>query len=567
MKPCEIVIVGSGFAGSLLARILAVLGYDVVLLERGTHPRFAIGESSTPLANLSLERIGARYGLADCYHLATHGRWLEHFPELRHGLKRGFTYYRHHPDQPFANRGFDSERLLVAASPHDSLSDTHWLRADVDHHFVRQAIAAGVDYRDRVNLTSADVGADAARVSGTRNGAPFELRANFLIDASGPSGFLARQLSIPSGLEKTETRSALVFSHFDGVRLMKDIVPGMPEGPYPDDWAAVHHVIDEGWMYSLRFDDGVTSAGFLLTPSGIASLESSAISGAATRSAATSDASTLWRAMVQRYPTLASAFAEATPLMPISFLPAIQHRLTRAAGERWAMMPHAYAFVDPLFSTGIAWGLRAVERLALAFESAARNRRVPDPDVLRRYDAALGAEADQIDLVVAGAYEAMAHFDLFAAQAMLYFAAVSFAEVGQRLLPQESVSWNGFLGVGDPVLGPLPRESLARLRQITQRRGETVTADERRDFVDWITRAIAPRNIAGLADPGRRNLYPVDFDALIEQHALLGMTRAEILEALPALRGMGAEPPLTGESSRQRGPRFPHAELFGRDRL
>jgi tetracycline 7-halogenase / FADH2 O2-dependent halogenase len=567
LKPCEVVIVGSGFAGSLLARILAVQGYDVVLLERGAHPRFAIGESSTPLANLSLERLGIRYGMADCYNLATHGRWLAHFPEIRRGLKRGFTYYRHHPDQPFANRGFDSERLLVAASPHDSLSDTHWLRADVDHHFVRQAIAAGVDYRDQVELTTAEITPDSVHVSGTRNGDPFELRANFLIDASGPSGFLARQLSIPSGLEKTETRSALVFSHFAGVRLMKDIVPGLPEGPYPDDWAAVHHIIDEGWMYSLRFDDGVTSAGFLLTPSGIASLKSSGISDATTKSAATSDASTLWRAMVQRYPTLASAFAEATPLMPISFLPAIQHRLTRAAGARWAMMPHAYAFVDPLFSTGIAWGLRAVERLALAFESAARNRRMPEPDVLNRYDAALGAEADQIDLVVAGAYEAMSHFDLFAAQAMLYFAAVSFAEVGQRLLPQESVAWNGFLGVGDPVLGPLPRESLARLRQITQRRGETATSEERRAFVEWITRAIAPRNIAGLADPGRRNLYPVDFDALIEQHALLGMTRAELLEALPALRGMGTEQPLTAESSRQRPLLFPHAELLGRDLL
>jgi FADH2 O2-dependent halogenase len=567
LKPCEVVIVGSGFAGSLLARILAVQGYDVVLLERGTHPRFAIGESSTPLANLSLERLGIRYGMADCYNLATHGRWLAHFPEIRRGLKRGFTYYRHHPDQPFANRGLDSERLLVAASPQNSLSDTHWLRADVDHHFVRQAIAAGVDYRDRVDLTSADVAADSVRVSGARNGAPFELRANFLIDASGPGGFLARQLSIPSGLEKTETRSALVYSHFDGVRLMKDVVPGMPEGPYPDDWAAVHHIIDEGWMYSLRFDDGVTSAGFLLTPSGIASLKSSSLGQAATQSSAPSDASTLWSAMIQRYPTLASAFAEATPLMPISFLPAIQHRLTRAVGERWAMMPHAYAFVDPLFSTGIAWALRAVERLALAFESAAGNRRVPDPDLLKRYDAALSAEADQIDLVVAGAYEAMSHFDLFAAQVMLYFAAVSFAEVGQRLLPQESVAWNGFLGVGDRVLAPLPRESLQRLRQITRRRGETATSEERRAFVEWITRAIAPRNIAGLADPSRRNLYPVDFDALIEHHALLGMTRTEILEALPALRGMGAEQLLTGESSRQRPLRFPHAELLGRDLL
>ncbi|MGZ3463595.1 MAG: NAD(P)/FAD-dependent oxidoreductase [Gemmatimonadaceae bacterium] len=577
MKSCEVAIVGSGFAGSLLARILTVQGYDVVLLERGTHPRFAIGESSTPLANLSLERIGIRYGLPDCYRLATHGRWMAHFPELRRGLKRGFTYYRHHPDQLFANRGLDSERLLVAASPHDSLSDSHWMRADIDHHFVREAIAAGVDYRDRVNLTRADIAPDSVRLNGARNDAPFELRANFLIDASGPGGFLARQLSIPSGLDATETRAALVFSHFDGVQLMKDTVPGMPEGPYPDDWAAVHHIIDEGWMYSLRFDDGVTSAGFLLTPSGIASLQSSdgktlganaaPSSAAAPSSSGAVDAASLWRKLLERYPTLAAAFSDATPLMPIAFLPAIQHRLTRAAGERWALMPHAYAFVDPLFSTGIAWGLRAVERLALAFESASGNRRVPDPEVLTRYEAALAAEADQIDLVVAGAYEAMAHFDLFAAQAMLYFAAVSFAEANQRLLPQDAVAWKGFLGVGDPVLGPLPREALRRLRQITRRRGDAGTAKERQEFVDWITRGIAPRNIAGLAEPSRRNLYPVDFDALIEQHALLGMTRAEVLEGLPALRGMGAEPPLTGEASGQRGPRLGHAELLGRDLL
>lgn len=576
MKSCEVAIVGSGFAGSLLARILAVQGYNVVLLERGTHPRFAIGESSTPLANLSLERIGIRYGLPDCYRLATHGRWLTHFPELRRGLKRGFTYYRHHPDQPFANRGLDSERLLVAASPHDSLSDSHWMRADIDHHFVREAIAAGVDYRDRVNITMADIASDSVRLSGTRNDTPFELRANFLIDASGPGGFLARQLSIPSGLDATETRAALVFSHFDGVQLMKDVAPGMPEGPYPDDWAAVHHIIDEGWMYSLRFDDGVTSAGFLLTPNGLASLRSSDFENLDANATSTGapalspsgavDADSLWRKLLERYPTLAAAFADATPLMPIAFLPAIQHRLTRAAGERWALMPHAYAFVDPLFSTGIAWGLRAVERLALAFESA-NGRRIPDPDALTRYEAALAAEADQIDLVVAGAYEAMAHFDLFAAQAMLYFAAVSFAEANQRLMPKDTVAWNGFLGVGDPVLGPLPREALRRLREITHSRGEAGTADQRKEFVDWITRGIAPRNIAGLADPSRKNLYPVDFDALIEQHALLGLTRAEVLQGLPALRGMGAEPTLTRDSARQGGLPVQYAELLGRDRL
>ncbi|MEO5816238.1 MAG: FAD-dependent monooxygenase [Gemmatimonadaceae bacterium] len=530
-QKCEVAIVGSGFAGSLLARVLTVLGYDVVLLERGTHPRFAIGESSTPLANLSLERIGSRYGLADCYRLATHGRWVTHHPELRRGLKRGFTYYRHHPGVPFANRGLDSERLLVAASPNDEIADTHWLRADVDHHFVREAIAAGVDYRDCAELSDAQFDDDAVHLTGTRHGEPFALRASFVIDASGPGGFLARQLAIPSGLEGTETRAAIVFSHFAGAQLMSHAVPGLPEGPYPDDWAAVHHVIDEGWMYSLRFDDGVTSAGFQLTPRGMASL-----------SADGSDPTALWNELLQRYPTIERAFAAATPLMPIAFRPLIQHRLTRAAGTRWAMMPHAYASVDPLFSTGIAWALRAVERLALAFEAAAPGSRVPDKETLARYDAALSAEADQIDLVVAGAYEAMAHFDLFAAQAMLYFATVSFAEVSQRISSDESVAWRGFLGVGDSVLGPLPRESRARLTAITHGRGEVGTAAERQGFVDWLAEAIAPRNVAGLADAGRRNLYPVDLDALVERHALVGMSREQVVAALPALRGMAPDP-------------------------
>ena len=46
--------------------------------------------------------------------------------------------------------------LIVAASANDAQSDTHWVRADVDGHFVRQAIEAGVDYRDRANLTTSD---------------------------------------------------------------------------------------------------------------------------------------------------------------------------------------------------------------------------------------------------------------------------------------------------------------------------------------------------------------------------------------------------------------------------
>ena len=490
----RVAVVGSGFAGSLLARILAVQGHDVVLLERGTHPRFAIGESSTPLANLTLERLARRYGLDDCYDLAAHGRWVARFPELRRGLKRGFTFYRHHAGRPFSVDGTGTERLLVAASPNDHVADNHWLRADVDHHFVRAAVAAGVEYRDRTDVT-----AELLK----------KLRVDFVVDASGPGGFMARQLDIPSGLHRTHTRAGLLFSHFEGVRLCSDVVPGLPPGPYPDDWAAVHHIIDEGWMYSLRFDDGVTSAGFVLRD----------------RGPGAPPPDHMWQHLLCRYPTIGALFADAKPLMPLVYKRRIQHRLTQAVGERWAMLPHAFAFVDPLFSTGIAWSLRAIERLALCFEQGQ-----PEPDDLARYGRLLAAEADQIDWLVAGAYLAMARFDLFAAHSMIYFATVSFAEVHQRIRPTETAAWSGFLGVDDPQLGGLPRASLRRLRHVR-------SAADRREFVRWVSKAIAPRNVCGLANPAAHGLYPVDLDVLVRRHTVLGMSREALVSALPALRG------------------------------
>ena len=531
---CDVAVVGSGFAGSVMARVLAILGHEVVLLERGTHPRFAIGESSTPLANLSLERLATRYDLPDCYRLAAHGRWLEHFPELRRGLKRGFTFYRHHAGELPDDARLNAERLLVAASPNDAVSDTHWLRADVDEHFMRAAVADGVDYRDRVELTAAEFGSGGARLRGRRDGAPVDLEAEFVIDASGPGGFLAKQLGIPSALDTMQTHSGILFSHFGGVRPMREIAPQLTSGPYSDDWAAMHHLIDEGWMYSLRFDHGVTSAGFALTLRGLATLSSDG----------NRDPRALWRALLDRYPTIAAAFADAQPLMPLAFRERIQHRLARAAGHRWVLLPHAFAFVDPLFSTGIAWSLRAVERLALCFERSGRGRRLPMVAELERYDALLNAEANQIDAMVAGAYEAMAHFDLFAAHAMIYFATVSYSEVRQRLVPaaNEEHAWSGFLGVGDPVLETLAMESLGRLRQITRGDAGVGSEEQRRAYSHWVQQAIAPRNIGGFADSARKNLYPVDLDLLIEQHDLLGMTRQQVVDALPMLRGMAPEP-------------------------
>ena len=59
----EIAIVGSGFAGSLCALVLRQAGRRVVLIDNGVHPRFAIGESSTPFANMVLGYLARNYDL------------------------------------------------------------------------------------------------------------------------------------------------------------------------------------------------------------------------------------------------------------------------------------------------------------------------------------------------------------------------------------------------------------------------------------------------------------------------------------------------------------------------
>jgi tetracycline 7-halogenase / FADH2 O2-dependent halogenase len=517
-----VVVAGAGFAGALLARLLARHGLDVLLVDRGRHPRFAIGESSTPLASLCLDRLGRTYGQRDLTHLATHGRWTRHLPHLRTGLKRGFTFYRHEPGRPFGNRDHNGARLLVAASPNDAVADAQWMRADVDHHLVREAVAAGADYRDETTIGRVAIGPRGVTLETERHGERRTVHAETIVDATGPGGLLRRALRIPSALARTSTRSALLFSHFEDARLFQDVGreagASMASGPYPDDWSALHHVLDEGWMYVLRFDDGLVSAGLLATPDGALRLR-----------LAERDPAAAWSALMRRYPSVGAQFADAQPVFPIRFVPRVQHRLARAAGPRWAMLPHTFAFVDPLFSTGIAWSLLAVERLTDAFIRSRRRGVIPAADA-SRYDALLAREGDQIDRVVAGAYLAMRDFELFTAQTMLYFGLVSYAEAKQRLVGGDG--WTPFLGALDPDAEDLYRGAVTRLRRM----GDRLTPRDRDGFVRFVTAGIERWNIGGLMDPARRNLYPVDLDTLVARAHKLGLTRDEVRRALPRLR-------------------------------
>jgi FADH2 O2-dependent halogenase len=184
------------------------------------------------------------------------------------------------------------------------------------------------------------------------------------------------------------------------------------------------------------------------------------------------------------------------------------------------MLPHAFAFTDPLFSTGLAQSFLAVDRLAGLL--------VDGRGSLAEYDALLGREAGQVERLVGLAYASRRDARAFNAAALLYFGTVSFEEIRQRLLPAPDARgwcWQGFLGAGDATLEATFVEARARARED----GATLSG--------WVAERMRQRNVVGLADPARRNLYPVDLDALVAAAPLLGLTHDEMVAALPRLRG------------------------------
>ena len=129
MLKVDVTVIGSGFSGSILAWVLASRGLSVVLVDRAKHPRFAIGESSTPIADSILRQLAEDYQIPVLHELSCWGSWQESHPDLPCGRKRGFSYLLHEKGKAFGEDAVGQKSLLVAASPTDFQSDTHWHRA------------------------------------------------------------------------------------------------------------------------------------------------------------------------------------------------------------------------------------------------------------------------------------------------------------------------------------------------------------------------------------------------------------------------------------------------------
>lgn len=511
----DLAIVGSGFGGSLMAMAARRLGLTAVLLERETHPRFAIGESTSPLANLILEQFAARYDLPRLLPLTTYGAWQRAYPEIVCGLKRGFTYFAQTAGEEYGMDADRNNQLLVAASPCDSLADTHWLRSDVDQFLVNEAISIGVDYHDRADLAPPRWENGTATLTGERLGVPFALHAHFIIDATGPRGFLSRALEMKEAVFAAYPKTQSLYTHFIGVKRCDGLASYATAGtpPYPMDDAALHHIFDGGWLWVLRFGSGVTSAGVTVTDALASELR-------------LCEGRPAWHRLLNRFPTLQAQFAEAVPIRPITYAPRLAYRTSAATGPGWAMLPSAAAFIDPLFSTGIPLTLLGVERLCRILEEDWGTERLGER--MQEYGEITLAEADATADYIGACYAALGCFPVFSALSMFYFAAASYSEMARRLDRPHLV--RRFVAADHPQFGPSLRRTTAWVRD----HAPGFTTGEITQFTADVREAVACLNVAGLCNPAKQNWYGVDLEDVVTSAEKLSLTPEEMGQILSA---------------------------------
>lgn len=503
----DVAVVGSGFAGSLIAMICHRLGRSVILLERGKHPRFTIGESSTPLANLMLEELSARYNLPALTPFAKWGTWQETYPHIACGLKRGFSFYHHELGKPDIKDPARTNQLLVAASPNDRIADTHWYRPEFDRFFADEASKMGIEYLDEADLTAVSEFEDELVLNGSWHREGLNVRARFLIDATGPRGFLHRALKLAESPLPDFPETQALYSHFTGVGHWAENQAETSDDfpPYPVDDAAVHHVFNGGWIWVLKFNNGITSAGVAATH------EAAELLGLR-------DGESAWLKILNLIPKLKAQFASAKPLRPFTYVPQVSFRSGTTVGKRWILLPSAAGFVDPLLSTGFALTLLGIGRLAEVIE---KSWDLPEfASQIQAVAAKSDGEILAASRLIGGLYASMNNFPVFIGVSLLYFTAVIFSETVRRL--GKSALAPSFLLYDHPQFGAKCLEFFKRAQEHTD------SAQLCQDIIS----AIEPLNLAGLGRTDRRNWYPVDAQDLFDGAHKVGASAGEISELL-----------------------------------
>ena len=504
-KRYDVVILGSSFSGSILAAVLASQGMRVLMLDRGKHPRFAIGESSTPTADFLIEAIARRWNLNHLLPLARWGSWQQHYPHIVAGKKRGFSYFAHQPNQPFTDTEFNLNSLLVAASSDDAMSDTHWLRADVDHFLFTYALNLGVDAIESCEeINVAKNGDWSIDWQHTSDGRPITRQAvaTWLIDATGAGGVIAKAVGLQANDHHLLTQTGAIYAHFQDVASWDELQQRANNHttvqPFRSDDAAQHHLMHNGWMWMLRFKNGCTSVGIVKPTTYWKS-----------RNVEPQKLPQAWANELNQFPSILHMLQNAKLLQPLRFQPRLSRIWSAASGAGWAMLPTTAGFIDPLHSSGIAHALSGVYRLASLLLG-----RGHDQTAWMQYGLDVLDEVHWIDQLVDACYTALPDFDLFCMAANFYFISAIDAERDFSLSNQHKKQADiyeelpSFLACQKLKLRDNISLSISHLKQLKQEiKPGPLPEAIRQAWLDATRMRLAPWNHADLGNPEAGNRY------------------------------------------------------------
>ena len=320
---CDVIVVGGGPAGCTVASFLARKGWKVTLLEKDHFPRFHIGESLLPMNLPILQRLGVLEAVAGI------------------GVRKAGADFPAPTAQGFNVFRFD--RALDATWPHAF----QVRRDEFDELLFKCARANGVLTLAGYRAGAFSSSGDTISVEGTTDaGTPFRLNGRYLVDASGRDTLVGKQLRIKH--RSRHHQSAAIFAHFQGVTRRQG----------GDSGNISIYRFDHGWAWLIPLRDGITSVGIVCWPE---YLKNRRIGN-----------HEFLLQTIESIPSLQERMSNAEIAGNLHVTGNYSYRCKRLSGRRWIMAGDSYAFVDPIFSSGVYFAMHAAEHAAAVVDGSLR---------------------------------------------------------------------------------------------------------------------------------------------------------------------------------------------------
>jgi flavin-dependent dehydrogenase len=324
-EQCDVVVIGGGPAGSTAAALLAKRGYRVIALEKARHPRFHIGESLLPMNLPIFERLGV------------------HDKVRRLGLYKRGADFESQNAQGYHTFAFD--RPLGASPPHAY----QVFRQDFDQMLYQHARECGADAREGEEAVAIEQrhARDTRVQVRTDGGRTYQIQARYLIDASGRDALLAGKRHMRR--KNPDHQSAAIFGHFRGA-LMR---PGEDAGNIS------MYRFGHGWMWMIPLRDGVMSVGAVCWPDYLKQ-----------RKGRTVD---FLIETLKQNPRLWERLKDAQLISDeVRVTGNYSYDARTMGGPGWILVGDAFAFLDPVFSTGVYLAMSGAEQAAQLVDTALR---------------------------------------------------------------------------------------------------------------------------------------------------------------------------------------------------